>query len=205
MGLHGIALQQKSPITNLMAFIDGGYLRAEFEKIAPGKKIDFQLLKNRIVENFNGNCNGKYDGDLVRVYYYDAIVDSTHPKFDEQNEYLATIKKINGYQIRLGKLTPTGKNGSGSLKQKGVDVLLATDMITKAYTDQYEFAILIAGDSDFLEVVNAVKDSGKRVVGMYFKEHIADDLYDALDTRIELNNFYNSFRIITVSQSIDEE
>ena len=205
MGLHGIGFAPKSPIASLMAFIDAGYLRAEFDRIAPNQKIDFVALKQKIAENFNANCNGKYDGDLVRVYYYDAIVDSSHPKYNEQNDYLSTIKKINGYQIRLGKLTPTGKNGTGSLKQKGVDVLLATDMITKAYTNQYEFAILIAGDSDFLEVVNAVKDSGKRVFGMYFKEHIADDLYDALDTRIELNNFYNAFKIIVVPQPTDDE
>jgi len=70
-------------------------------------------------------------------------------------------------------------------------------MLTKAVS-QYDFAILLAGDSDLLEVVNAVKDSGRRVFGMYFKEHIADDLYDAFDARIEINNFVNELKTLTV-------
>jgi len=146
----------------------------------------------------HANCNGKYAGDLVRIYYYDAIVDRLDPKYDEQNDYFNRIKSINGYQVRLGKVVPTGKDGTGPVKQKGVDVLLAVDMITKAHSEQYAFAILLAGDSDFLEVVNAVKDSGKRVFGMYFRRHIADDLYDAFDTRIEIENFVNDLKTLTV-------
>jgi acetyl-CoA carboxylase carboxyltransferase component len=62
------------PLARIMAFVDGGYLRSECLKRFD-ENINFQALKQRIVEYFNGNSNGKYDGDLVRVYYYDAIVD----------------------------------------------------------------------------------------------------------------------------------
>lgn len=191
-------MSSKPPLAKLMGFIDGGYLRSEIEKRFGEDGINFQRLKQRMIEYFNANCGGKYDGDLVRVYYYDAIADPKHPQYQQQSDYFSRIKAINGYQVRLGKLVPTGKDGTGSLKQKGVDVLLATDMITKAYHEQYEFAILLAGDNDFLEVVNAVKDSGKRVFGMYFREHIADDLYDAFDARIEIGNFINDLKTITV-------
>ena len=192
------SMSSKPPLAKLMGFIDGGYLRSEIEKKFGEDGINFQRLKQRMIEYFNANCDGKYDGDLVRVYYYDAITDPKHPQYQQQSDYFSRIKAINGYQVRLGKLVPTGKDGTGFLKQKGVDVLLATDMITKAYHEQYEFAILLAGDNDFLEVVNAVKDSGKRVFGMYFCEHIADDLYDAFDARIEIGNFINDLKTITV-------
>ncbi len=193
-----ITYAPKSPVARLMGFIDGGYLRSEFEKKMGQDTINFEKLKGRMMEYFNANCNGKYDGDLVRVYYYDAIADRLDPKYQEQEDYFSRIKGINGYQVRLGKLVPTGKDGKGTPKQKGVDVLLATDMITKAYNNHYDFAILLAGDSDFLEVVNAVKDSGLRVFGMYFREHITDDLYDAFDARIEIDNFINDLKIITI-------
>jgi len=195
--LAGGFSSSKLPLARLMGFIDGGYLRGECEKKFD-EMINFQKLREQILTYFNANCNGKYDGDLVRIYYYDAIVDRLHPKYQEQDDYFSKIKSINSYQVRLGNLVPTGKDGNGPLKQKGVDVLLATDMITKAYSNQYDFAILIAGDSDFLVVVNAVKDSGKRVFGMYFREHIADDLYDAYDARIEINNFVNDLRTANV-------
>ena len=196
MGIGGFS-SSKPPLAKLMAFVDGGYLREECANRFD-EEINYQKLKERILSYFNANCNGKYDGDLVRVYYYDAIVDRSNPKYDEQNDYFNRIKGNNGYQVRLGKVVPTGKDGSGQLKQKGVDVLLAVDMITKAYSNQYEFAILLAGDSDFLEVVNAVKDSGKRVFGMYFRGHIADDLFDAFDARIEIENFVNNLKTLTV-------
>ena len=196
MGIQGFS-STKPPLAKLMAFVDGGYLREECVNRFD-EEINYQKLKERILAYFNANCNGKYDGDLVRIYYYDAIVDRLNPKYDEQNDYFNRIKTFNGYQVRLGKLIPTGKDGTGQLKQKGVDVLLAVDMITKAHSEQYDFAILLAGDSDFLEVVNAVKDSGKRVFGMYFRRHIADDLYDAFDARIEIENFVNDLKTLTV-------
>jgi len=187
----------KPPLAKIMAFIDGGYLREECANRFDGE-INYQKLKERILSYFNANCNGLYAGDLVRIYYYDAIVDRLHPKYDEQNDYFNRIKGINGYQVRLGKVTPTGKDGTGPVKQKGVDVLLAVDMLTKAHNEQYEYAILLAADSDFLEVVNAVKDSGKRVFGMYFRKTIAEDLYDAFDARIEIENFVNDLKTLTV-------
>ena len=196
MGIGGFS-GSKPPLAKLMAFVDGGYLRDECANRFD-EEINYQKLKESILSYFNANCNGKYAGDLVRVYYYDAIVDQSNPKYDEQNDYFNRIKGNNGYQVRLGKVVPTGKDGTGQVKQKGVDVLLAVDMITKAYSNQYEFAILLAGDSDFLEVVNAVKDSGKRVFGMYFRGHIADDLFDAFDARIEIENFVNNLKTLTV-------
>jgi uncharacterized LabA/DUF88 family protein len=188
----------KSPIAKVMAFIDGGYLRSQYKRKYGTEEIDFNKLKIHLMDNFNANCGGKYDGDLVRVYYYDAIVDHDHPNYSEQRQYFLKIGTINGYQVRLGRLISTGKNDDGPLKQKGVDVHLAVDMITKAYQDQYDFAILLAGDDDFLDVINGVKDSGKRVFGLYFREHISDNLYDALDARIEVDNFGNNLKIIKV-------
>jgi uncharacterized LabA/DUF88 family protein len=46
-----------------------------------------------------------------------------------------------------------------------VDTLIAIDMISKAYENHYDVDILLAGDDDFLDVVNAVKNAGKRVYG----------------------------------------
>ena len=180
------------PLAKLMAFVDGGYLRKQCSDRFD-EAINYQKLKDQIVNQFYIN-NGKYIGDLVRVYFYDAIVDPEDPKFKEQNDYFDRIIATNGYEVRLGALVPTGKNGEGPLKQKGVDVSLSIEMLQKGYDEQYDFAIIIAGDSDFLEVVNAVKDSGKRVFGMYFRDHISDDLYGAFDARIEIDSFINDLR-----------
>ena len=91
------------------------------------------------------------------------------------------------------------------LKQKGVDVRLATDMITKAYQDHYDFAILFAGDDDFSDVVNAVKDAGKRVIGIYLKEHVSLNFKNSIDIRFEITDEIAKHMIQYDYQSIDFE
>jgi uncharacterized LabA/DUF88 family protein len=59
------------------------------------------------------------------------------------NTYFERIKETELYEVRLGRLI---KDGSGSYKQKGVDVSMAIDMLTKAYESHYDVAVLLAGD-----------------------------------------------------------
>lgn len=190
--------ESRKPIARLMAFIDGGYIRENFRKKAESD-IDFGKLENILTETFNSNCRGMYTGDLIRTYFYDAIVDVTHQKYSEQNEYHNRIKS-HGIQVVLSRLKPAGNNETGKLKQKGVDVRLAVDMITKAYQNHYDYAILVAGDDDFLDVVKAVKDhTGKRVMGLFFEDTVSSDLKDEYDIPYSMLNFMNNLKVIKTS------
>lgn len=51
--------------------------------------------------------------------------------------------------------------------EKAVDVKLATDMIL--LKDNYDVAIIVSGDQDFVPAVEAVKDAGKTVANVAFK------------------------------------
>ena len=83
----------------------------------------------------------------------------------------------------------------GSFKQKGVDTLIAIDMLSKAYENHYDVAVLLAGDEDFLDVVNSVKNAGKRVFGAFFEKHISPELKDSFDKRLHLvDNFFLNVR-----------
>ena len=51
-------------------------------------------------------------------------------------------------------------------KQKGskrVDVSLSVDMLSHAYADHYDAAVLVAGDEDYVPLVEAVKAQGRQV------------------------------------------
>ena len=87
------AYSTQIPLAKVMAFVDGGYLREQCSNIFD-EEINFQKLKERIISKFNANVNGKYDGDLVRIYYYDGIVDTENPKFKEQTNYFERIKRV---------------------------------------------------------------------------------------------------------------
>lgn len=47
--------------------------------------------------------------------------------------------------------------------EKGVDVKLAVEMIENALSDNYDTAIIISGDGDFVPAVDLVKKQGKHV------------------------------------------
>jgi uncharacterized LabA/DUF88 family protein len=122
--------------------------------------------------------------ELIRVYYYDAAVtaDQDPDENRKRNSDFEIIKCWDNIQLRLGRLI----KGRDGWRQKGVDVLLAIDMITKAYQQQYETAVLLAGDDDFVDVVNAVKDEGRRVFGAYEAKSASKRLIDSFDKRVPL-------------------
>jgi len=90
------------------------------------------------------------------------------------------------FDVRLGRLVYS-KNGEA--RQKGVDSLIAIDMLSKAFKKDYDEAILLAGDSDFTEVVKAVKDAGIKVAGAFFKENTSKELIQSFDKQIDLDNY----------------
>lgn len=163
----------------VMIFIDGGYLRKGLKGMFGHGNIDFTKLANFLVGLV---FRGHIQGELVRVFYYDACVDKAEnsSEYEKQEQYFNEIRKCDFHEVKLGRLIKTSE---GSYRQKGVDVLLAIDMITKAYQGQYDIAILLGGDDDLVDVVKAVKDTGKQIYGVYFTESASKRLIDSFDVR----------------------
>lgn len=139
-------------------FIDGAYLRAFHSKITKawfGKetRIDYRQLLS-IFEN------------PLKVFYYDCIPDSPlkvedaaefEKRRDAKKSELDLLQEISGVHVRLGKLVHKKRHGN---QQKGVDVMLAVDMMEHATQRNMQRATLIAGDQDFLPLVKALQRTG---------------------------------------------
>lgn len=187
--LHGVPSQRV--LRRVAVFIDGGYLRKGFKNGYGSDDINFALLRDELTRLVGGHT---IRPELERAYFYDANVDiggsrkqpkDSLAKHREISRYLSRIKKEDFYQVRVGRLIRTG---SGNYRQKGVDVLLAIDMITKAYHDQYDAAVLVAGDDDLVDAVETVKEMGKSVYGVYFEDSMSDSLRDSLDVRVPVGS-----------------
>jgi uncharacterized LabA/DUF88 family protein len=72
-------------------------------------------------------------------------------------------------------------------------------MVSKAYMDHYDIAFLVTGDEDFLPVVDAVKNAGKRVFGIYFDTWISEDLKNSFDEFLELSKGWFEDRDLFIS------
>ena len=170
---------------SFMIFIDGAYLRNELKEKFENDNIEFALLAHLFSRAAKWST---IDMELIRVYYYDAIVDreDNPEKYREQETYFNNIRKIDNYEVKLGRLIKSGK-GNGRYRQKGVDVLLAIDMISKAHLNHYDIALLLAGDDDYLDMVKSIKGlTGKRIYGAYFDRSASQRLVDSFDKRIPI-------------------
>ena len=130
---------------------------------------------------------------LVQCHYYDGLPDPDQNlsyldeleqtqrsnglknQHLEKKEYLDKIAMLDYFEVRRGKavycknLNEKGKE-EWSFRQKGVDSLIAIDMLTKAYPGHYDVGILVTGDLDFIEIVKSVKNAGVNIMGAYFEK-----------------------------------
>jgi uncharacterized LabA/DUF88 family protein len=93
----------------------------------------------------------------TRAYYYASVVGD-----DRRVVSVRRSLRALGFDPRVFK------KPSGSQKSKGVDITLTKDVLSHAYEDHYDDAVLIAGDGDYVPLVEEVKRRGKRVYVVFF-------------------------------------
>lgn len=96
------------------------------------------------------------DDHLVGAFMYMGIPDQIYPKKRRFLDYLMA----QGYviQSRPVKTTPEGKK-----IQKQLDIFLYRDIVELGIEDTYDKAILVSGDSDFIEIVKKLKQLEKQI------------------------------------------
>ena len=164
----------------VMVFIDGSNLYHSLKNFF--KRTDIELGKF---------CNKLLDKRrLIRIYYYNASVGQREEpeRYHDQQKFFAGITAIPYCELRLGRLVYNNWPASPPY-EKGVDILLATDMITHSFKNNYDEAILVAGDNDYVGAIQAVKDNGKNLeVALFGKEQTSMQLRKVADKVIALNS-----------------
>jgi uncharacterized LabA/DUF88 family protein len=76
-------------------------------------------------------------------------------------------------------------------KAKGVDIALAKDFLSHAFLHNYDVAVLVAGDSDYVPLINEVKRLGKVVYVVFFQNYgLSPELHLAADMFFEMEHFF---------------
>ena len=199
-----VLVSSKSEISlRVMIFIDAGYFTDHWLKNEcriPRDEFNFRQFSKKISIGFTDLRNPR----LIRTYYYDGLPDERHAKkFGEQKKFHDNLNRLMGnFQVRVGKM----EKRKGEWVQKGVDAVLAVDMVEKAFLDQYDVAIIIAGDQDHLPAVEAVKNRGKQVFGVYYEGSYSSKLINAFDLGyvLEVNSDGSSFVIPKGTKEIQQ-
>ncbi len=156
-------------------FIDGSNLYHALRDNCSRVDLNFTDFTNKL-------CAGR---PLFRTYYYNVLQDpAQRPEgFREQQEFLDVLRKTSYLEVRLGSM----KLSQGVPVEKGIDIMLATDMLHFGWNDLYDVAILVSGDGDFAYALQAAKNMGKHVEVAYFESNVSRSLLDVADNRHLLN------------------
>lgn len=85
------------------------------------------------------------------------------------------------------------KKDSQSKKTKGVDITLTKDMLSHAYFGNYDAAGLVAGDADYVPLVEEVKRFGKVVHVVFFGSHgLSPDLRRSADVFLDISDIFKA-------------
>ncbi len=69
-------------------------------------------------------------------------------------------------------------------EEKGVDIRIATDMIRLAWVDNYDTAVLLSSDKDFIPLVEFLETRGIKVLHAAFPPqgaHLSRACWDTID------------------------
>lgn len=96
-------------------------------------------------------------GTLVDAFYYTG---ESSEDDDSSKGYLYMLNQVGFSLVTKPIKTITTQDGN-TLKKANMDVEIVTDMLTLA--DNYDTAVLVSGDSDFLKALNILRAKGKVV------------------------------------------
>jgi uncharacterized LabA/DUF88 family protein len=119
------------------------------------------------------------EGEVWQVFFFASV--SEPPTF-KQTDFYKFIKNEMRFEVEifsLGHKTYQCKNCGTKWTarvEKGVDVALATKLLTLENAKAYETAILIGADRDFLGTVQAVKSLGQRVEIYAWRGSISEEM-----------------------------
>lgn len=156
----------------VMVYIDGSNLYHSLKQTAGRTDLDFHKFAKRLVG----------DRQLVRTYYYNAPIDQMKEpqRYKDQQRFFQALRRIDYFEVRLGRLVYRGWP-SVPPYEKGVDIRLGTDMLVHGVAQNYDVAVLVSGDTDFADAVQAVKDRGLHVEAALFSPTGSQRLRDVVD------------------------
>jgi len=138
-------------------FIDHANLFYNIENLQI--RIDYRKLKEILTK-----------GDhLVGAFMYMGIPEQIYPKKQRFLKYISS----QGYVIQA---RPIKVIAEGKKMQKGLDIFIYRDIVELANEDSYDKAILVSGDSDFIEIVRKLRELEKAIEIWSFKKSLSHHL-----------------------------
>ena len=175
-----------NPYERIMIFIDGSNVFRSIlnynEKRNDHFHIDYLKLRDEL-------CAGR---NMIRTYYYGSEAASRgegQKGFQEKlrsSGFEVVIKPLKSYQSPEGREVKI---------EKGLDIALATDFISLAWEGAFDTAVIVSGDSDYMEAVRRVKQKGRKVEIASFRNSLAAEMRTVGDRITILDEILEKIRL----------
>jgi uncharacterized LabA/DUF88 family protein len=176
-----------SASTRVMVFLDGPNIYRGRER--------YNLLNNTVLTiDYHKLLNEAVRGRLlVRACFY--MSKPVSPVDLDQVKFAEYLRKV-GIQVHERELKEYKdlRTGEKKRKEKGVDVALATDVLSMAWEDAFDVAVLISGDADYVGAVGKVLSKGKNVEVMAFRGTLSEELRKIALRVIYLDDIVNAIQ-----------
>lgn len=114
--------------------------------------------------------------ELRGIFLYEGVV---YPMSPEKKKWYEELNKRSGYMVK----SSFDKIESSGAIEKKVDIKIAIDIISLAYENAIDTAVLVSGDGDFVPVVKKVKELEKNVELWAFRYSLANTLKEEIGQR----------------------
>ena len=151
----------------IVVFIDNSNIFKGFRKY--NIKADYEKLKKTITHG--RKLNG--------IFLYEGVI---YPMSPEKKKWYKDLSNKSGYVIKAS----FDKIAFNDAIEKKIDIKIAIDMVSLAYENAYDTAVLASGDGDFVPAVKKVKELNKKVELWAFRYSLAN----ALKREVEQENIY---------------
>ncbi|MCE2459872.1 MAG: NYN domain-containing protein [Pseudomonadales bacterium] len=133
-------------------FVDAGYLLAEGARALSGRRVarsEVVLDHSTAVRHLARFAREKARMPLLRIYWYDGTA-------NRPTRMQVAMAEQADVKLRLGRVDAAGR-------QKGVDALIASDMVTLARNRAMTDCVLLSGDDELRIAVAEIQQLGIRV------------------------------------------
>ena len=113
--------------------------------------------------------------------------DFDEKRYIDHKNFLEKIKQIPNFNVVLCNLRKTIlKDGSIDYEIKGDDIYLANDLIKGAFKDEFDEAVIVSGDEDFVPAIKTVRELNKKITNAFFPKSSSYLLRRCCDDSINL-------------------
>lgn len=151
-------------------------------------KLDLNELPRLLVQTLSDKMKEplNYTSTIFTASIPSNVNSKDQLAVSKQEHFFEVLRNKCGYTVELFEIDFKGKrllkqdrgNDPWEPKEKCVDIAVATNLLF--YKDQYDIAILITGDRDFLPAINKARELGKQVVIASFLDSCSRELKDVI-------------------------